>query len=317
MVTFERPLFDPVATPAERVDGTENVDAYEFHDRTIVNAVNVAMAARRPLLVTGPPGSGKSGLALAVARHLGWTYVEQVFTSRTELSDLTSGYDSVRRLADAQLQRLLPDWAYLQPGVLWWAFAPESAASRGQGSASADVLDVVDPRRHAAGSPLSGGTVVLLDEIDKAEPDVPNDLLKPLDLGSFHVRGIGEIKRTHDIFVLITSNGERRLPPAFLRRCAHLHLAPGNREFFAAVAEAHFGTRDDDLYLAVADDLEQFRQVARRESRREPSTAEYLDTIRACGTLGVRPGHPGWQAVLEAALWKEPRAVEADYEPAG
>jgi MoxR-like ATPase len=89
-VVFERPLFDPIrALPAEGPD--ENVDAYEFHDRTIVNAVNVAMAARRPLLVTGPPGSGKSSLALAVARHLGWTYVEHVCTSRTELSDLTSG----------------------------------------------------------------------------------------------------------------------------------------------------------------------------------------------------------------------------------
>jgi MoxR-like ATPase len=186
--------------------------------------------------------------------------------------------------------------------VLWWAFAPESAATRGQGAAGLDLPPVTDPRHRTAVSATH--TVVLLDEIDKAEPDVPNDLLKPLDLGSFHVRGAGEVELAHDIFVVITSNGERRLPPAFLRRCAHLHLAPATEEFFVAVAEVHFGPRDDDLYQAVAQDLERFRLVARRESRREPSTAEYLDTIRACRTLGVGPGSPGWQAVLDAALWK-------------
>src|SRR3954469_18458424 len=99
---FANPLFTP--RPSVR-GGTadEDVDAYVFWDTRIVGAVNVALAARRPLLVTGPAGSGKSTLARAVARDLGWTYLKRVITSRTEIDDLTARCDDVRRLADAQL----------------------------------------------------------------------------------------------------------------------------------------------------------------------------------------------------------------------
>jgi MoxR-like ATPase len=315
-VTFDNPLFTPTRrAQAASADGlSEDDDAYVFHDSRIANAVNVAMAARRPLLVTGLPGSGKSSLARAVAREKNWTYVEHVVTSRTELADLTAGFDAVRRLADAQLHRLLPDWAYVEPGVLWWAFAPGSAATRGHDPAElndkqkAALPAVRDLRQRNEGS--QPDVVVLLDEIDKAEPDLPNDLLGPLDRIGFEAPGVGWIGAANDVFVVITSNGERRLPPAFLRRCAQLELQPADETFFVAVAHAHFGTRHDAMYQKIAADFIRYQEAARKRDRREPSTAEFLDTVRACLRFDEAPGSPRWRAIVEAALWKEPTLPE-------
>jgi MoxR-like ATPase len=316
-VAFDNPLFTPTRRRRRKYtkELTEDHEAYVFRDNHITNAINVAMAARRPLLVTGPPGSGKSSLALAVALEKKRTYVDRVITSRTELADLTAGFDAVRRLSDAQLHRLLPDWAYVEPGVLWWAFAPESASTRG-GHEPAELTDdqkaalppVHDPRQAAQAARQD--VVVLLDEIDKAEPDLPNDLLGPLDTLGFEAPGVGSIKATHDVFVVITSNGERRLPPAFLRRCAQLELQPADKNFFVAVANAHFGVRPDTLYRKVASDFIRYQKAARRRDRREPSTAEFLDTVRACLRFDVVPGSPGWLAIAEVALWKEPKLPE-------
>jgi MoxR-like ATPase len=315
-VTFDNPLFTPTR-PAQDTSAewpSEDHDAYVFHDSRIANAVNVAMAARRPLLVTGLPGSGKSSLALAVAREKNWTYVEHVITSRTELADLTAGFDAVRRLADAQLHRLLPDWSYVEPGVLWWAFAAGSAATRGHDPAKLNdeqraALPAVHDLRQRTDDSLPD-VVVLLDEIDKAEPDLPNDLLGPLDRNGFEAPGVGWVGATHDVFVVITSNGERRLPPAFLRRCAQLELQPAGETLFIAVAQAHFGTRDDAIYQNIAADFIRYQEAARKRDRREPSTAEFLDTVRACLRFGEAPGSPRWLAIVEAALWKEPTLPE-------
>jgi MoxR-like ATPase len=316
-VTFDNPLFTPARRPRTAASGdgpSEDGNAYVFHDSRIANAVNVAMAARRPLLVTGLPGSGKSSLARAVAREKNWTYVEHVVTSRTELADLTAGFDAVRRLADAQLHRLLPDWCYVEPGVLWWAFAPDSAAARGHYPTElndqqlAALPAVRDPRQRSDGS--RHDVVVLLDEIDKAEPDLPNDLLGPLDSIGFEAPGIGWIEATGDVFVVITSNGERRLPPAFLRRCAQLELQSADKSFFVTVAQAHFGMRHDAMYQNIAVDFIRYQEAARKRDRREPSTAEFLDTVRACLRFDVTPGSPRWLAIVETALWKEPTLPE-------
>jgi MoxR-like ATPase len=326
-MSFENPLFKPPPRVTWAAEETpvgerpmEDREAYDFDDDRVVAAVNVALATRRPLLVTGTPGGGKSSLARAVAAAKGWTYVEQTITSRTELADLTAGVDAVRRLADAQVGRLLPDWAYVRPGVLWWAFDPDSAATRG----GHDASEIDDPAlREAVVAPDdprevrkdASGVVVLLDEIDKAEPDLPNDLLEPLDRFTFHGPEGQPIDASADVFVVITSNRERRLPPAFLRRCVQLELSPDSPEFFAKVALAHFGERTDSRYLDVAKLFVRYRDEAANRNRRAPSTAEYLDTVRACLTFGDAPGTPNWPAIVESALWKAPDVPELADEP--
>ncbi|MFI7599968.1 AAA family ATPase [Actinoplanes sp. NPDC049681] len=291
---FTAALFEPA--------GPEGVSSpYRFTENVIM-AINVALAAGRPLLVTGPPGSGKSTLARAVADHGEFDYVEHVFTSRSELSDLTAGFDAVRRLTDAQIRSLKEDGAYLLPGVLWWAFDPESAKRH--------LAESGIRRRDARVAPSRGkGTVVLLDEIDKADPDLPNDLLAPLDHHAFPLPDGVQIRAQGTVLVVITSNKERRLPPAFLRRCIHLEMAIEGKDFFTEVARAHLGEDHDGLYDAVADVLMGQRESARRAGRREPSTAEYLDTVRVCRALGIAPGSPQWEMVQRAALAKAPRDV--------
>ena len=202
-----------------------------------------------------------------------------------------------------------------EPGVLWWAFAPGSAATRGHDLAElndkqlAALPAVRDIRQRSKDS--GPHIVVLLDEIDKAEPDLPNDLLGPLDSTGFEAPGVGWIgAAAHDVFVVITSNGERRLPPAFLRRCAQLELEPADDTFLVAVAEAHFGARDDSMYRDIALDFIRYQDAARKRDRREPSTAEFLDTVRACLRFGESPGSPRWRAIVETVLWKEPTLPE-------
>lgn len=318
-MTLTDPLFTP---PGPEVWNPEagGPPPYLFHDPRIELVVNVAMATHRPLLVTGPPGAGKSSLARAVAQAKQWAYIAKVVNSRTELQDLTAGLDAVRRLADAQVKgRLLPDWAYLQPGALWWAFDAGSAAGRGHRledlePAQREFLPAVhDPREEGT----DAGIVLLLDEIDKAEPDLANDLLGPLDGYRFDVPGVEPITARQDVFVLITSNGERRLPSAFLRRCVQLELRLGRSDdataadpevvaFFEAVASARFGAGDAALYKDVAEKVEVARRAAIARNRREPSTAEFLDTVEACRRFKVSPASPEWRTIVETALWKDP-----------
>jgi MoxR-like ATPase len=299
-MTFRGSEFDP-GRRAEPESG-----AYVYHDRRIILAVRIALATRRPLFISGPPGSGKSTLAWDVATRLNWAYVQKTITSRTRLEDLVSRVDSVRRLADAQLGPVGNDREYLVPGVLWWAFDAASATE----VAGADA----DPR--VDGSRADEGIVVLLDEIDKAEPDLPNDLLAPLDRFEISVPGHPEIAAGPGLLVVVTSNGERAMPPAFLRRCVVLELGDDDPRFFEAVAISHFGARTDRLYITVARRTRLLAQQAEGERRRPPSMAEYLDTVRACLEFGVRPpegrgqGSELWWAIEEATLRKTRAAPE-------
>ncbi|HEY6392041.1 MAG TPA: MoxR family ATPase [Bryobacteraceae bacterium] len=198
-------------------------DVYVFNDR-IRLAIQVALATGRPLLVRGDSGWGKSSLAAASARYLKWEFHEAVITSRTQARDLEWNIDLLMRLNDAQARKLRADWRqYVSPGVLWRALDPEGASAqqklynqtRGAGSDSRPA--------QSAGK----RAVVLLDEIDKADPDVPNNLLVTLGSLEFQVEETGQMVRAvkeNSPLVFITTNEERELPAAFLRRCIELRL---------------------------------------------------------------------------------------------
>ncbi len=322
---FTRMHFDPPATPVTRATprgakskpvsrrtSDEGAPVYLHTDR-IVLAVNVALAAKRPLLISGPPGSGKSTLARYVAWVKNWRYLKQVVTSRTAAEDLLYRVDALQRLNDAQVKdrTLLPDFAYIDPGVLWWAFDRESAARRGGSAKEVAALGALFPAPSRQPEAVdTDDVVVLLDEIDKAEPDVPNDLLEPLDRGSFAVRGLqSEITKRGQVLLIITTNGERELPPAFYRRCVVLSLdeitGPGKISQLTRIAALHYGDTHAALHAEIAGWFVSAAEHAKRNARREPSTAEYLDTVWACAEL-AGTGAPAavWKQVAELALWK-------------
>ncbi len=299
-------------------------------------AINVALAARRPLLVRGEPGCGKSTLAPAVAKVAGWDFLSVTVTSRTRAQDLLWTFDAIRRLRDAQAgqgrvgrhptgarlvgtQRSGPERSssprlktggfgaaaienlrrYVRPGVFWWALAPENAAAVHGG------IPPTGPRDRA---------VLLLDEIDKAEPDVPNDLLAPMGTLSFEVTDLDghtvRHERAYAPLIVVTTNEERDLPPAFVRRCVVLSLEFPTEDGLVDIGRRHFPGVDEDLLEQAATVTGTARKEALAASAQPPGTAEYLDAVRAATGLGVTPGGTPreWERIrrLTLAKWARP-----------
>jgi MoxR-like ATPase len=299
-------------------------DDLHIYDPKTILALNVALATRRPLLISGEPGSGKSTLARSAAAVLGWRYYKQMITSRTQAADLLWKYDTLRRLNDAQNRRqtLLSNQYYVEPGSLWWAFDPKTAAQRGSLEIESPHW-VRDPDR-GTNVTMRNNAVVLLDEIDKADPDVPNDLLEPFDLKQFTVRETNDRVRLtddRDVLMILTTNGEREMPPAVLRRCVMLTLDPPDKPWFVAIADLRRGKDHHTLHEAVAGAVMDLREAARKASLREPSTSEYLDALAVCDQLGIETTSPdwmnseAWHEVRRTVLWKhstEPKFDEGE-----
>jgi MoxR-like ATPase len=283
--------------------------------KDVALAIEVALVTGRPLLLRGEPGSGKSSLAPYVARQRNWRYYEEVVTSRTQPRDLLWSYDSVRRLADAQAGQLSgrrDDSHYIEPGVLWWALAPESARRRGRPEVRAAGELAVDPRADS-NADRSRDSVVLIDEIDKADPDLPNGLLVPLGSSEFVVSETGAVIRAESRgwdaqhLVVITTNEERELPQAFLRRCVVVWLPEPDEDRLVAIAREHAGRSgpfDEELSRAVARELLKVREEAKVRNIRAPSVSEFLDALRACQGLGIRVGDDRWEQLRGLALLK-------------
>jgi MoxR-like ATPase len=305
-VQYEK-VFDPpeVARYEEADDRHPGGDlrdgsVYVYDERTVL-AVNVALVTRRPLLVSGPPGSGKSSLAPAIARFMrekGWRYEGTAVSTRTEARDLLWTFDAVQRLSDAQVNELKADRAYIRPQVLWRAIDPVKAAEYGpEGGEEREVE--------------GGRAVVLLDEIDKADPDVPNDLLVPLGSYTFDVTPTGDtVKLPEDAaapLVVLTTNDERELSRPFVRRCVVLELEAPDPDRLVGIAKSHHPDGDEDLFQAVADQIAALQPDARSTGDPVPNAAEYLDAVKACMELGVTPGSEVWEHVAAATLRKRVR----------
>jgi MoxR-like ATPase len=276
-------------------------------DQDSADAILAAWAAERPLLVQGEPGAGKSQLARAAAVRLGRAFISHVVHARTEAQDLQWEFDAVARLGEAQVlgsnrsdcsdrtpqqQQQLAPRRFLCPGPLWWAFGWDSA--RTQNADPSTVRRVPEPW-HPEGWHVGAGAVLLIDEIDKAEADLPNSLLETLGNGGFTVPWLDDPVSipagTDPPLVIITTNRERELPRAFLRRCLVLTLdLPEKDDALKALlvergrqhlTDASGQRVHDDILELVAGQLITDRKLAKERACPVPGQAEYLDILRA------------------------------------
>jgi MoxR-like ATPase len=304
---------------------------HRFDDRQR-NALRAAEAAGRPLLVRGDPGTGKSQLAHAAAVASRRLFLPHVVDARSEASDLLWRFDAVARLADAQLSShpsggngggvaeaisahdRLPADRYVHPGPLWWAFDFVGAL---QHLAAARVRSVPPESPQTYAWQASAGTVLLIDEIDKAESDVPNGLLEALGNGRFSVAMLGLTVKMADgappPLVIITTNDERELPPAFVRRCLVLTLSlpAGDAliSFLLDRAKLHFpdfAAQHEAVLQDAAQMLAEDRRDAAAAGVYQPGLAEFLDLVRALNRLGGDPGER-LTALRDFTYRKQPR----------
>ncbi len=225
-------------------------DAYIASDDLAV-AVNAAITLERPLLVKGEPGTGKTELARQVSTSLGMPIIEWHVKSTTRAQQGLYEYDAVSRLRDSQLgdDRVHDVSAYIKRGKLWDAFAAEERV------------------------------VLLIDEIDKADIEFPNDLLQELDRMEFHVYETGEtVSAKQRPVVIITSNNEKELPDAFLRRCFFHYIRFPDADTLAQIVKVHHPDIKDNL-LSVA--LTEFFEIRETQGlKKKPSTSEVLDWLK-------------------------------------
>ncbi|MCX8510003.1 MAG: MoxR family ATPase, partial [Rhodobacteraceae bacterium] len=214
-------------------------------------AVNASVILERPLLVKGEPGTGKTELARQVALSLGLPLVEWHVKSTTKAQQGLYEYDAVSRLRDSQLgdARVHEVKNYIRKGKLWQAFEAE------------------------------GRVVLLIDEIDKADIEFPNDLLQELDRMEFHVYETGEtIRARHRPVIIITSNNEKELPDAFLRRCFFHYIRFPDAEVLKKIVAVHFPGIKPAL---LAEALTQFYEIRETPGlKKKPSTSEVLDWLK-------------------------------------
>jgi MoxR-like ATPase len=306
----------PAAVQATLVADQSDGYGYVFSERIIL-AVNTALATGRPLLVRGPSGTGKSSLAAAIAAQLGRLKLERVISSRTEARDLLWEIDHLRRLQDAHDSdtKVKPVGNYVQPGILWWAFHRNSAEAQYQlAGGTGPRYEGVAPGDKKTKAYATDATVVLLDEIDKADPDLPNNLLVPLGSLKFLVEPTQEwviAKPDAAPLLVITSNDERELPAAFLRRCIELEIEVPPREQLLTIGERRFpkikaATRKRVLDLILATRPDDW------QGRDRPVPAEYLDALRAVDALDPQSDADFddlFKQLMPLLIWKKSQNV--------
>lgn len=272
-------------------------------DAALVDAVNVALTLQQPLLVTGEPGTGKTQLAASIAHELQLPPPIRFDTkSGTTVRDLFYAYDALRHFHDAHFRATSTDVrSYIEFAALGVA-----------------ILLATDPEeadRHLPG-PLRGRgptrAVVLIDEIDKAPRDVPNDMLNELENMSFSVKETGDTFAADPALrpvVVITSNSEKALPDAFLRRCVFYHIPFPDRDRLRAIVQARLGADGDFGHAKLEHALDHFEEIRTLNLRKPPATAELLEWLSVLRMHDVdvrnpRPGERDLVAVTYSILAK-------------
>ncbi|APV50618.1 ATP-binding protein [Betaproteobacteria bacterium GR16-43] len=263
----------------------QGTDTYVADDDLKI-AVNAAITLQRPLLVKGEPGTGKTMLAEEVARALGMTLHQWHIKSTTKAQQGLYEYDAVSRLRDSQLGdgRVADIGNYILKGVLWQAFESEKQS------------------------------VVLIDEIDKADIEFPNDLLRELDRMEFHVYETRQtIRARHRPVILITSNNEKELPDAFLRRCFFHYIRFPDKDAMQAIVDVHFPGIQKRLVQAAMEVFFDIREMP--GLKKKPSTSELLDWLKLLLAEDIPPealrseGHQAAIPPLYGALVKNEQDV--------
>ena len=239
-----------------RFEGTDTYVATE----DLMMAVNAALALERPLLIKGEPGTGKTMLALEVARALGRPLFEWHVKSTTKAQHGLYEYDAVSRLRDSQLgdPRVQDIGNYIVRGMLWNAFAAEQPS------------------------------VLLIDEVDKADIEFPNDLLRELDRMEFYVYETRELVRAqHRPLVIITSNNEKELPDAFLRRCFFHYIRFPDKETMTRIVDVHYPGLKKSLLREALEVFFEIREVP--GLKKKPTTSELLDWLKLLVAEDIPP----------------------------
>jgi MoxR-like ATPase len=234
-------------TTSKRFDGSEQYVATQ----DLKLAVNAALTLQRPLLIKGEPGTGKTMLAEEVAAALNMPLLQWHIKSTTKAQQGLYEYDAVSRLRDSQLgdERVKDIHNYIVKGVLWQAFTADQPV------------------------------VLLIDEIDKADIEFPNDLLREIDRMEFYVYETREMVRAkHRPLVIITSNNEKELPDAFLRRCFFHYIKFPDKETMQQIVDVHFPSIKKDLLAAALHAFFDMREIP--GLKKKPSTSELLDWLK-------------------------------------
>jgi len=226
--------------------------------KALMEIVNVAVALKKPLVVKGEPGTGKTLLAHSIAEALGKKMLIWNIKSTTKARDGLYVYDTIQRLNDARFndKDISDIRQYIKMGKLGQAFRSEEQI------------------------------VLLIDEIDKADVEFPNDLLNELDEMSFHIHELDEeVRARHRPIVIITSNSEKELPDAFLRRCIFYYIEFPDEEMMERIIRVHYPDIENKL---IREALKRFYWIREMEGlRKKPSTSELLDWIKALVLGGI------------------------------